>query len=129
VRTEVKSIRKTSPNLKDSYVEIKTAPGKTHFEAWLLNAHIAPYSHGNNWNHDPVQKRKLLLHSKQVDELHGAIIRKGMTIIPTQMYFVNGRVKVELGLGKGKKKHDKRDDLKEKSAEREMDRAQKSYRK
>jgi SsrA-binding protein len=125
--TEIKSLRSQSPNLRDSYVEVRgsKAGGKSGFEAWLLNTHIGPYSHGNIWNHDPTRKRKLLLHSHELEKLFGAIQRDGMTIVPTRMYFKKGRAKIELGLGKGKKNHDKREDLKKRSAEREMDQARK----
>lgn len=121
--TEVKSLRSHAPNLKDSFVDVNSL--KKGFEAWLLNAHIAPYSHGNIWNHDPLRKRKLLLHQHQLEKLHGAIIQKGMSIIPMRMYFKKGLAKVELGLGKGKKKYDKREDIKKKTAEREMEMARK----
>jgi SsrA-binding protein len=119
--TEVKSLRQSSPNLKDAYVEIK-AKG-TNLEAWLLNTHIAPYTHGNIWNHEPMRRRKLLLHANEIQKLFGATSKKGMTVVPLKMYFKKGMVKVEIGVGKGKKKHDKRQDLKEKSANKEMKRA------
>jgi SsrA-binding protein len=121
--TEAKSIRLTAPNLRDAYVEVR--PSTTGLEAWLLNMHIGPYSHGNIWNHEPIRKRKLLLHAREIERMFGNIMQKGMTVIPTRMYFKSGRAKVELGLGKGKKKHDKRQTLREKSAEREMDQAMK----
>ena len=120
--TEIKSIRDQSPNLRDAFVEIRSV-GKTGLEAWLLNAHIAPYSHGNIWNHEPMRPRKLLLHRRQIDRLHGALIREGMTIVPIKMYFKSGKAKIEIGLGRGKKKFDKREDLKKRSAEREMEQA------
>jgi SsrA-binding protein len=119
--TEVKSLRNQSPNLKDSYVEIVSR--KNGFEGWLLNCHIGPYSHGNIWNHIATRRRKLLLHSYQLEKLHGYLIQKGMTIVPLRMYFKKGIAKVELGAGKGKKKFDKREDLKKRAAEREMDQA------
>jgi SsrA-binding protein len=121
--TEVKSLRAQSPNLRDAFVDV--TPSKNGSEAWLLNAHIPPYSHGNIWNHEPNRKRKLLLHRYQLNKIFGAITQKGISVIPTRMYFKAGKVKVELGLGKGKKKHDKRDAIKKKSAEREMDVARK----
>ncbi|MBY0470072.1 SsrA-binding protein SmpB [bacterium] len=123
--TEVKSLRSQTPALKDSYVEV-TGKGSNSVEAWLLNTHIGPYTHGNIWNHEPSRRRKLLLHRHQLEKLHGATIKKGITIVPTKMYFKKGMVKVELALGKGKKKGDKREDVKKKSAQREMDRAMKS---
>lgn len=124
VGTEVKSLRTQSPNLRDSFVEVRRSGGK--LEAWLLNAHFAPYSHGNIWNHEALRKRKLLLHSHQIEKLFGAITQKGLTIVPTRMYFDKGRVKIELGVGRGKKKYDKREDLKKKSAEKEMAQARKA---
>ncbi len=128
--TEVKSLRSQSPNLRDSFVEVRPskAGAKSGFEAWLMNTHIGPYSHGNIWNHDPMRRRKLLLHAHQIERLFGAIKLDGMTIIPIRMYFKKGRAKLELGVGKGKKKHDKREDLKKRSAEREMDQAMKKGR-
>ena len=124
--TEIKSLRAQSPNLRDAFVEVSSRGSS--LEAYLVNAHIAPYSHGNIWNHDPLRRRKLLLHSHQVERLHGAIIREGYAVIPTKIYLKKGRAKVELGLGKGKKKCDKRQDLKKKSAEREMEQAVKRAR-
>ena len=123
VGTEVKSIRNQSPNLKDSYVEVRSRAGK--FEAWLLNAHVGPYSHGNIWNHEALRKRKLLLHGYELSKLYVAVTQKGMTLVPMRMYFKKGRVKIEIGLGKGKKKYDKRETLKKKSADLEMERARK----
>ena len=125
--TEIKSLRGQSPNLRDSFVEVRL--GKNGAEAWLLNAHIAPYSHGNIWNHDPLRKRKLLLHKYQIERMHGSITQKGLSIIPMRMYFKKGRAKVELGLGKGKKKHDKREDMKKRSAQKDIDKALKRGRK
>jgi SsrA-binding protein len=121
--TEVKSIRAQAPNLRDSYVEVRSRQGSV--EAFLVNMHIAPYSHGNIWNHEPVRARKLLLHRHQISRIHGALTTEGVTAVPIRMYFKNGRAKVELGLGKGKKKHDKREDLKKKSAELEIRQAMK----
>lgn len=125
--TEVKSLRQQSPNLRDSYVDFQSAGG-AKIEAYLANAHIGPYSHGNIWNHDPLRRRKLLLHAKELDRLFGAQTREGMTVVPTRMYFKKGIAKVELGLGKGKKKHDKRETIKSRSADREMARAVKRER-
>jgi SsrA-binding protein len=124
--TEIKSIRAQPPNLRDSFVEVRASGGA--LEAWLLNAHVAHYSHGNIWNHEPVRRRKLLLHRHQIDKMYGAITQKGLSVIPLRMYFKKGRLKVELGMGKGKKKHDKRQDLKKRSADREMDQARKHSR-
>jgi SsrA-binding protein len=119
--TEAKSLRTQSPNLKDSFVEVRK--GSSGMEAWLLNMHIGPYAHGNIYNHEPMRKRKLLLHKHEIEQLFGAITLRGLSIIPTRMYFKKGIAKIELGLGKGKKKHDKRDTLKEKDATREMEQA------
>jgi SsrA-binding protein len=127
--TEVKSIRASAPNLRDAFVEItskKKDGGKTGaLEAWLVNVHIGPYSHGNIWNHEARRRRKLLLHSHQIRQLYGALTQEGKTIVPTRMYYSKGRVKIEIALGKGKKKGDKRADLKEKSQKREIDQAMK----
>ncbi len=117
--TEVKSIRTGKVQLSDAYVFVKNG------EAFVSNMHIPEYTHGNRENHDPLRERKLLLHRKEIDKLAAAVNRDGRTIIPTEMYFLKGRVKLELGLGKGKKAHDKRASIKEKESKREMDRAKK----
>ena len=101
--TEVKAGRSGKIQLKDAYAEI--AGG----EAWLVNAHISQYSHGNRENHEPVRRRKLLLHRSEIDKLQGKTKEKGLSLIPTKMYLKEGRLKVELALGKGKKLHDKRE--------------------
>jgi SsrA-binding protein len=121
--TEIKSLRDAAPNLRDSFVEVNRQSGK--IEAWLVNANLAHYSHGNIWNHETTRKRKLLLHRHQIERLFGASTTEGLTIIPTRLYFKKGRAKVELGIGRGKKKFDKRESLKSKSAEREMAQARK----
>jgi SsrA-binding protein len=127
VGTEIKSIRNQTPNLKDSFVEIthrKRGEGNApSLEAWLVNLHIGPYSHGNIWNHEPRRRRKLLLHSHQIRRMFGALTQEGKTIVPTRMYYLKGRVKVEVALGKGKKKADKRHDIKKKDQNREMEQA------
>lgn len=125
--TEIKSIRNHSPALKEAFVQILPTANK-RLEAWVMNLHIAPYSHGNIWNHDPLRKRKLLLKRNQIDRIHGSVIRDGMTAILLRMYFKMGYVKLELGLAKGKKNIDKREDLKKKSANRDIERAMKSSR-
>jgi SsrA-binding protein len=117
--TEVKSLRAGKAQMADAYVVMRDG------EAYLSNMHISEYTHGNRENHDPLRPRKLLLHRKEIDRIAGAINEKGMTIVPTQMYFVKGKAKVEIGLGKGKKLHDKRESLKAKEAKREMDRSRK----
>ena len=117
--TEVKSLRQQAPNLRDSFVEVEQKT--SGFEAWMVNAHVAPYSHGNIWNHPSMRKRKLLLHRHQLERLHGAVTQKGMSIIPLRLYFKKGFVKVELGVGKGKKKYDKRETLKKQTVDREIE--------
>jgi len=101
--TEVKSARSGLVQLLDSYAEI--AGG----EAWLVNAHIGHYSHGNRENHDPVRRRKLLLHRKEIDKLQGKTREKGQTLVPTKVYLKEGRIKCEIALARGKQLHDKRD--------------------
>jgi SsrA-binding protein len=118
--TEVKSLREGKANLKDSYVLIK------NMEAFLLNCHISPYSHGNIMNHDPVRTRKLLLHKKEIIRLQGKIAQKGYTLLPLKIYFKEGRAKVEVGLAKGKREYEKRETIKEKEANREIEKAMKS---
>ncbi|UTR15960.1 SsrA-binding protein SmpB [Salipaludibacillus sp. LMS25] len=115
--TEIKSIRNRRVNMKDSFARV--AQG----EAWLHNLHISPYEQGNRYNHDPVRTRKLLLHRKQISQLIGLTQQKGYTLVPLKIYIKNGVAKVLIGLGKGKKKYDKREDLKQKDAKREIQRA------
>jgi SsrA-binding protein len=117
--TEVKSLRAQAPNLRDAFVEVQARGGA--FEAYLVNTHIGPYSHGNIWNHEAVRRRKLLLHAHQINKMHAEITQKGKNVIPLRLYFKNGKAKVELGLGKGKKKFDKRETLKKKAVQREME--------
>ncbi|MBZ5603075.1 MAG: SsrA-binding protein SmpB [Acidobacteriia bacterium] len=109
--TEVKSARDGKIQLKDAYAEV------TGNEAWLVNAHIGQYSHGNIMNHEPTRKRKLLLHRQEITKLLATTREKGLTLVPTKLYLKEGRVKVEIAVGKGKKLHDKR----ESEREREMD--------
>ena len=116
--TEIKSIREQNPNLKESFVEFTSKGPK--IEAWLTHCHIAPYKHGNIWNHEPKRKRKLLLHKKQIERLYGATTQKGKTVVPIKMYFRQGLAKVEIGVGKGKKKHDKRETIRKKTMDKEM---------
>ena len=111
--TEVKSIRQGQANLKDAYGLIKDG------EAFLLNAHIGPYSHGSYSNHDAVRTRKLLLHQQELKKLWGKTQQKGFTLIPTRLYFRNGRVKCELALAKGKQDWDKRETERNREADRE----------
>lgn len=115
--TEVKSIRKGSANLKDSYCEIKNG------EVFVTGMHISPYEEGNRYNVDPMRKRKLLLHKKEILKLENARTRDGYTIIPLKLYLNNGRVKLEIATAKGKKLYDKRDAIAKKDAERRMRRS------
>lgn len=100
--TEVKAARGGKVQLKDSYGEVRSG------EAWLVNAHISPYSHGNRENHNPVRDRKLLLHRQEIDKLLGKTREKGLTLIPLRIYLKHGRIKCELALARAKKLHDKR---------------------
>jgi len=118
--TEVKSLRDGKANLKDSYVIIKDS------EVYLLNCHISPYSHGNIMNHDPLRTRKLLLHKKEIVKLQGKTAQKGYSLIPLKIYFKEGRAKVEVGLAKGKRQFEKRETIKKKEADREIERAMKN---
>jgi SsrA-binding protein len=115
--TEVKSLREGKANLKDSFARIEKD------EIFLLNCHISPYSHGNIANHDPMRTRKLLLHKREIQRLIGKIQQKGYALIPLKIYFKNEKAKVELGLAKGKKAYDKREDIKKREADREMEKA------
>ena len=115
--TEIKSVREGGLNLKDSYARV--AGG----EVVLLNCHISPYSHGTFANHDPLRTRKLLLHRKEISRLIGLTQQRGLTLVPLKMYLKGRRAKIELGLVKGKKTHDKRESIKKKIADREVGRA------
>ncbi|MFQ5851344.1 MAG: SsrA-binding protein SmpB [Candidatus Binatia bacterium] len=117
VGSEVKSLREGNANLKDSYARI----GKG--EAFLLNAHISPYPAASGFNHEPTRTRKLLLHKREIRRLTGKVKERGLTLIPLKLYFKNGRAKVELGLARGKKVHDKRETLRRKVMQREMERS------
>jgi SsrA-binding protein len=122
VGTEVKALRQGKANLKDSYARIKGG------EVFLVDSHISPYSHGNQFNHDPDRTRKLLMHKREIRKLYGKIRERGFTLIPLRMYFKDGKAKVEMGLGKGKKLYDKREDLKKRAMEREVERSFKGRR-
>ncbi len=113
VGTEVKSVRESRINLKDSYALIRQG------EPFLLNCHISPYSHGNRQNHDPLRARKLLLHHKEIRKLIGKTQEKGLTLVPLRMYLRRGKIKVELGVARGKKLHDKRETARRKEMDRE----------
>ena len=115
--TEVKSVRNGSVNLKDSYVSLRTG------EAILIGMHISPYEKGNIFNRDPLRERRLLLHKKEIMRLIGKTKEKGYSLIPLSVYFLGSKVKVELGLARGKKAYDKRESIAERDAKRNMDRA------
>lgn len=115
--TEVKSLRAGKANLKDSYARID------HAEIMLYNLHISPYEQGNRFNHEPLRTRKLLMHRYEINKLIGKTKEKGYTLVPLKLYFTRGKAKVELALATGKKMYDKRQDMAERDAKREMDRA------
>src|SRR5256886_7237771 len=115
--SEIKSLRNGKANIADSYAIV------TDGEVFLLNLHIAPYEQASYFNHEPTRTRKLLLHKKEIRKMIGAVERQGLTLIPLELYFKKGKAKIALALGKGKKLHDKRADIKKKDAEREMARA------
>ena len=115
--TEVKSLRAGKASIKEAWALVKQG------ELWLEGMNITPYEQGNRYNHDPVRTRKLLLHRREIEKLIGAVEQKGLTLVPLELYFKNGRAKVLIALGRGKKLHDKRDDLKRRAVERETARA------
>jgi SsrA-binding protein len=115
--TEVKSLRDSQVTFKDSYATIRNGEG------WLRGCHINPYSHGTDANHDPERDRKLLLHKKEITRLAAKVAERGWTLVPLRLYFKDGRVKIELGLARGKKLYDKRAAIKERDVKREMDHA------
>ena len=115
--TEVKALRAGLVNFKDAYATVRNG------EMWLLGCHISPYSHGTDANHDPERDRKLLLHRKEISRLTGKVAERGLTLIPLRLYFKGGRAKLEIGLARGKKLHDKRSALRERETKREMDKA------
>lgn len=117
--TEVKSLREGKANLKDSYVLLKNS------EAFLLNCHISPYSHGNIMNHEPLRTRKLLLHRKEIERIRGKAQQKGYALIPLKIYFKDSFAKVEIGLAKGKRLYEKRETIKEREAKRTIERVMK----
>jgi len=120
--TEVKAIREGRLNLKDSYAMVQSG------EAFLFNCHISPYSHGNRENHDPIRSRKLLLHQREIRKLIGKTQEKGLTLVPLRVYFKRGKIKVELGVARGKKLIDKRETERRKEADREATAAMKHRR-
>ena len=120
--TEVKSLREGRANLSDSYVIVKEG------EAFLFNAHISPYTHGNRENHDPLRTRKLLLHRREIEKIASAVRDKGLSVVPLRLYFRRGIVKAEIAVVKGKKLHDKRESERTKEADREAAQAMKDRR-
>jgi len=112
--TEVKALRDGRANLTDGYGYVRDG------EVFLLNAHIGAYGHGNVFNHEPTRTRKLLLHKREIRRLIGSLERQGLTLVPLDMYFKGGKVKVRVALARGKQQHDKREDLKKRDAEREI---------
>ena len=120
VGTEVKSIRGGKCNLKDCYADVRNG------EVFILNMHISPYEQGNIFNVDPLRARKLLLHKEQIGRLAGLVSRDGYTLVQLSLYLKNGRVKVALGICKGKKNYDKRDSMLEKAAKRDIERQMKA---
>ena len=117
--SEVKSLRHGRVSIKEGYVRLEAGEG------WLVDVHIPPYEQANRQNHEPLRARKLLLHKKEIERMFGKISRQGYTLVPLRLYFRRGKAKLEIGLGRGKKLHDKRQDQKSRDANREMDRARK----
>jgi SsrA-binding protein len=115
--TEVKSLRGSHVTFKDAFATVRNN------EAWLVGCHINPYSHGTDANHEPERDRKLLLHRKEISRLTGKVAERGLTLIPLRLYFKEGRAKLEIGLARGKKLHDKRSALRERETRREMEKA------
>lgn len=111
--TEVKAIREGNVNLRDSYASVEDG------EVWLFNVHINPYSHRGYADHEPTRRRKLLLHRREIRKLIGRTVERGLTLVPTRLYFKNGHVKVSLALARGKQAHDKRETVKKRDADRE----------
>jgi len=111
--TEVKAAKAGKVQLRDAYAQVENN------EAWLMNAHIAEYSHGNQFNHPPIRARKLLLHRREIDKLHVATREKGLALVATRLYMKNGRIKCEIAIAKGKKFHDKRETERARTAEAE----------
>ena len=120
--TEVKSLRAGRANLQRAYAEVRGT------ELWLVGAHIDAYEGGTHANHEPERERKLLLHRREIDSLAGKVRERGFTLVPTKLYFKDGRAKVEIALARGKEAHDKRRDIAKRDAQREMERALKARR-
>jgi len=120
--TEVKALREGRANLKDSYAKVKNG------ELWVHQIHISPYSHASYDNHDPLRQRKLLLHRQEIKRLVGKINEAGYTLVPLRLYFKSGKAKLLLGLARGKRKYDKRESIRRREEQRDLDRARKEYR-
>lgn len=114
--SEIKSIRAGQVSIMEAYIQVDG------LNAWLLEAHIAPYAEANRFNHDPKRPRRLLLHKREIREIWDAVRQKGVTVVPTRIYLKDGRAKVEIAIAKGKKLHDKREAIAQRDAAREMDR-------
>jgi SsrA-binding protein len=119
--TEVKSLRNGKASIKEAYATVRNG------EVWLEGMHITPYEQGNRWNPAPVRSRKLLMHKREIERLIGGVEQKGLTLVPLELYFSRGRAKVAIALARGKKAHDRREDLKRRIADREMARAIKRH--
>lgn len=119
--SEIKSIRASQISITEAYIQIENG------EAWLVNAHIAPYEAASYLNHDPKRKRRLLLHKKEISKLWDAVRQKGVTIVPVKVYLKYGRAKIEIAIGKGKKLYDKRENIARRDQEREAARSRKGY--
>jgi SsrA-binding protein len=120
--TEVKSLREGNAHLQRAYAELRDG------QIWLVGAHIAPYEQGTYANHEPDRDRRLLLHRREIDSLGGKVRERGFTLVPTRLYWKNGRAKVEIALARGKEAHDKRRDIARRDAQREVERELKSRR-
>jgi SsrA-binding protein len=120
--TEVKSLRDGGASLQQAYADVRDG------EVWLIGAHIAEYGQGNVHNHEPDRDRKLLLHRREIDSLFGKVRERGLTLVPTRLYFKDGKVKVEVALARGKERRDKRRDIAKRDADRQIERALKSRR-
>jgi SsrA-binding protein len=115
--TEVKSLRRRGASIKEAFARVSRG------EVWVESLNITPYEQGNRYNHDPIRSRKLLLHRREIEKLVGAVERDGLALVPLELYFLRGHAKLLLALAKGKKSHDKREDLKRREANREVARA------
>lgn len=115
--TEVKSLRTGKASIKEAWAQVRRG------ELWIEGLHITPYEQGNRWNHEPVRSRKLLLHRREINRLIGAVEQGGLTLVPLDLYFIKGKAKLTLALARGKKTHDRREDLKRRIADRDVARA------